>query len=111
MNGIYKASVLPKPHGIFQHSIIHIIGLWLAAKKEQDLLLYHIFLELLNEMIIGLKYRIINPGYAESPSETGYWLEIISELKWSDQKNTKLNLDESNELLAIFTSIGQKLKS
>lgn len=43
-------------------------------------------------------------------SETGYWLEIISALKWSTVKRLKTILEESNELLALFTSIGKKLR-
>ena len=43
-------------------------------------------------------------------SETGYWLEIISELNWTTEKRLKPILEESNELLALFTSIGKKLR-
>jgi len=43
-------------------------------------------------------------------SETAYWLEIIIELNWIDNKEIQLILNEANELLAIFTSIGKKLK-
>ena len=43
-------------------------------------------------------------------SETVYWLEIISELKWINSHKIKEILGEANELLAIFTSIGKKLK-
>lgn len=43
-------------------------------------------------------------------SETSFWLEIIDELNWGDKKNNDLVLIESNELLAIFTSISSKLK-
>lgn len=43
-------------------------------------------------------------------SETVYWLEIIKELEWvSTQKLTPI-LKEANEILALFTSIGKKLK-
>ena len=44
-------------------------------------------------------------------SETIYWLEIIDELKWVENKKLFLVNKEANELLAIFTSIGNKLKS
>jgi four helix bundle protein len=43
-------------------------------------------------------------------SETGYWLEIIEEMDWLDKQNVEPILNESNELLAIFTSIGKNLK-
>jgi four helix bundle protein len=47
---------------------------------------------------------------AREANETSYWIEIIFELNWSDNQNVLSILTESNELLAIFTSIGNKLK-
>lgn len=44
-------------------------------------------------------------------SETSYWLEIIEELNWLKKEKTNPVLVESNELLAIFTSIGKSLKN
>ncbi len=43
-------------------------------------------------------------------SETVYWLELIQEMNWIPNSRTSLVLKEANELLAIFTSIGKKLK-
>jgi four helix bundle protein len=43
-------------------------------------------------------------------SETGYWLEIIEEMNWVENEKIEPILKESNELLAIFTSIGKNLK-
>jgi four helix bundle protein len=43
-------------------------------------------------------------------SETAYWLEIIENLNWIEIQKTQKLLTEANELLAIFTSIGMKLK-
>jgi len=43
-------------------------------------------------------------------SETAYWLEIIEELGWADNQKIQTVLKESNELLAIFTSIGKNMK-
>ena len=43
-------------------------------------------------------------------SETGYWIELIEELAWSESQNIHSIMAEANELLAIFTSIGTKLK-
>mgnify|MGYP000153284973 CR=1 FL=1 len=40
-------------------------------------------------------------------SETAYWLEIIIELKWIKDDIIQPIFSESNELLAIFTSIGK----
>jgi len=41
-------------------------------------------------------------------SETGYWLEIIAELNWIDEEKILPIIVEANELLAIFTSVGNK---
>jgi four helix bundle protein len=43
-------------------------------------------------------------------SETGYWLEIIDEMNWLTKQRIEPVQIESNELLAIFTSIGKNLK-
>jgi len=43
-------------------------------------------------------------------SKTGYWLEIIKELKWLEPKLLEPVIKEVKELLAIFTSIGINLK-
>jgi four helix bundle protein len=43
-------------------------------------------------------------------SETSYWLEIIDEINWSNSKSLQIILKESNELLAIFTSVATKMK-
>jgi four helix bundle protein len=43
-------------------------------------------------------------------NETCYWLEIIKVLNWVENKELESMLTESNELLAIFTSIGKTLK-
>ena len=42
-------------------------------------------------------------------SETQYWLEIVSALKWLTQKEVASEYKECGELLAIFTSISNKL--
>ena len=42
-------------------------------------------------------------------SETVYWLEISTDMKWSEATESESALNESNELLAIFTSIGKNL--
>ncbi len=42
-------------------------------------------------------------------SETLYWLEIIIELNWLNSDALNLITKESKELLAIFTSISNKL--
>ncbi len=42
-------------------------------------------------------------------SETDYWLEIIEELNWIKKENINEIKKEAKELLAIFTSIANKL--
>lgn len=42
-------------------------------------------------------------------SETDYWLEIIEELNWIDNLEIKDLRKEAKELLALFTSISNKL--
>jgi len=54
------------------------------------------------------KYRI---GICESEaSETQYWMEIIVAMKWLSEEQIKSDYDECAQLLAIFTSIGKKLR-
>jgi four helix bundle protein len=72
---------------------------------------------------IGANYREANRGrskadfvsrikIAESESsETVFWLEIIQEMKWAEEPKLQELLKESNELMAIFTSIGKTIKS
>ena len=43
-------------------------------------------------------------------SETIYWIEIISDMNWIDSKEADSMISESNELLAIFSSIGKNLR-
>ena len=43
-------------------------------------------------------------------SETQYWLEVIRDSKWLSWEKVKPEYDECSELLAIFTSIGNKRK-
>jgi four helix bundle protein len=71
---------------------------------------------------IGANYREANRSRSKSDfgnkisicesesSETGYWLEIIDEMKWIEKQKIEPILNESNELLAIFTSTGKNLK-
>ncbi|RLD27735.1 MAG: hypothetical protein DRI75_08735 [Bacteroidetes bacterium] len=42
-------------------------------------------------------------------SETRYWLEIIEALNWENKNKFNQIKQEANELLAIFTSIANKL--
>lgn len=71
---------------------------------------------------IGANYREANRARSKADfankikiseaeaSETVYWLEIVNDLNWIDSENIQSILKEANELLAIFTSIGKKLK-
>jgi four helix bundle protein len=40
-------------------------------------------------------------------SECQYWLEIIIEMEWVKMEETKSEFNESNELLALFTTIAK----
>ena len=69
---------------------------------------------------IGANYREANRSRSKADfcnkisiceseaSETGYWLEIIAELNWIDDQKILPIIVEANELLAIFTSVGNK---
>jgi len=71
---------------------------------------------------IGANYREANRsrskadfknriGICESEaSETQYWMEIILAMKWLSQEEMESDYDECAQLLAIFTSIGKKLR-
>lgn len=70
---------------------------------------------------IGANYREANRARSKADfknkikiceseaNETCYWLEIIKELKWCETIESEAILNEANELLAIFTSIGKNL--
>ncbi len=72
---------------------------------------------------IGANYREANRSRSKADfkskikicesesSETTYWLKIIRFLKWLDEKETEWEQKESEELLAIFTSISKKLST
>jgi four helix bundle protein len=71
---------------------------------------------------IGANYREANRARSKADfankikiceseaSETVYWLEITIELNWVATEKIESIFKESNELLAIFTSIGKNLK-
>jgi len=71
---------------------------------------------------IGANYREANRSRSKADfrnkikiceseaSETKYWLEIISALNWISAEQMKKEWEESNELLAIFTSIAKGVK-
>ena len=71
---------------------------------------------------IGANYREANRARSKADffnkikiceseaSETHYWLELINELEIIDKIIITENLKEVDELIAIFTSVGSKLK-
>jgi len=71
---------------------------------------------------IGANYREANRSRSKADflnkikiseseaSETVYWLEIILDLNWLDKQIIEKALEESNELLAIFSSISFNTK-
>lgn len=72
---------------------------------------------------IGANYREANRSRSKADfknkikiceseaSETQYWLEIILALKWLKKDEMEFEMNENSELLALFTTIGSKLKS
>ncbi|WP_411895350.1 four helix bundle protein [Winogradskyella sp. A2] len=70
---------------------------------------------------IGANYREANRSRSQKDfknkikislaeaSETDYWLEIIEALNWKEHPKLKELRSEAKELLAIFTSISNKL--
>ena len=71
---------------------------------------------------VGANYREANRGVSRADfinkmatvqkeaAETQYWLELLIESGVSANGRARLLHQESTELLAIFTSIGKKLK-
>lgn len=71
---------------------------------------------------IGANYREANRGVSRADftnkigtvqkeaAETQYWLEILIESGLTKDESARELLQESSELLAIFASIGKKLK-
>ena len=69
---------------------------------------------------IGANYREANRARSKADfknkiqiceseaSETQYWLEIITGMKWLAWEKIKTDYEECSELLAIFTSIGNR---
>jgi four helix bundle protein len=69
---------------------------------------------------IGANYREANRARSKADfrnkikicegeaSETQYWLEIVADIKWKTWDQLKAEYEECSELLAIFTSIGNK---
>ena len=71
---------------------------------------------------IGANYREANRARSKADfknkikiceseaSETQYWLEIIEEMNWAETNLINEALIEAKEILAIFTSISNKLR-
>ncbi len=71
---------------------------------------------------IGANYREANRSRSKADfknkikicesetNETVYWLEIIEDLNWITSEKIKSIKKEAIELLALFTSIGNKMK-
>ena len=69
---------------------------------------------------IGANYREANRARSKADfrnkikicegeaSETQYWLEIVVDIEWKTWDRIKAEYEECSELLAIFTSIGNK---
>ena len=71
---------------------------------------------------IGANYREANRARSKADfrnkikiceseaSETQYWLDLISDMRWIPQNEINLLQNECGELLALFTKIGYNLK-
>jgi len=71
---------------------------------------------------IGANYREANRARSKADfknkiriceseaSETQYWIELIIETGWISKEKISAEYAECSELLAIFTTIGKKLK-
>jgi len=69
---------------------------------------------------IGANYREANRARSKADfrnkikicegeaSETQYWLEIVADIEWKTWNQLKSEYEECSELLAMFTSIGNK---
>ena len=69
---------------------------------------------------IGANYREANRARSKADfrnkikicegeaSEAQYWLEIVADIEWKTWDQIKSEYEECSELLAIFTSIGNK---
>ena len=102
----------------FAVSIIKLVG-FLPNTPEAKVIKYQLAK---SGTSIGANYSEANRGRSKAEfahkikiceseaNETRYWLEIIVDLKWLERNNIDSLLSESTELLAIFTSISNKLK-
>ena len=72
---------------------------------------------------IGANYREANRAVSRAEfkykikiceseaSETYYWIRVISKMSWLDENRLAEVKKESNELLALFTSISHRFKN
>ena len=99
---------------------IEILNLSASLSKSQEALVIRNQLSK-SGTSIGANYREANRSRSKKDfankikislaeaSETDYWLEIIAELNWIEKEKIKIIRNEAKELLAIFTSIANKL--
>jgi four helix bundle protein len=71
---------------------------------------------------IGANYREANRARSKADfkskikiceseaNETSYWLKIIRDLSWQESQLLEPIISETNEILALFTSIGKNLQ-
>ncbi len=71
---------------------------------------------------IGANYREANRARSKADfknkikiceseaNETSYWLEIIRDLEWQESQLLEPVINETNEILALFSSIGKTLQ-
>ncbi len=102
----------------FSLTIIKFVS-FLPRTREADVLARQL---LRSATSIGANYREANRGVSRADfankigtvqkeaAETRYWIELLLESEIGKRSTTAELLKESSELLAIFTSIGKRLK-
>ena len=118
MDGFSKKTDLEKRTKLFAISLVNFLSS-LPRSNINDVLSYQL---LKAGTSIGANYREANRAESKNDfkhkigivqkeaSETQYWLELMNESGLFDKSKVLPLLKESSELLAIFTSIGKKLK-
>jgi four helix bundle protein len=118
MSGFSKKTDLERRTKLFAIDLIQFVSS-LPRSNINDILSYQL---LKAGTSIGANYREANRAESKNDfkhkigivqkeaAETQYWLEIMNETNLFDKAKVLPLLKESSELLAIFTSIGKKLK-
>lgn len=119
MTEFYKKTDLEKRTKLFAIDLIKFVS-YLPHSNINDVISYQL---LKAGTSMGANYREANRAESRNDfkhkigivqkeaSETQYWLELMNETDLFDKSKVLPLLKESSELLAIFTTIGKKLKN